>query len=470
MKTRDFSLSWATRVALVAVAMASFSPGAVAFAQDAGVADAGPAGDPQTEVDEAQSEDEKEAEETAQETVISDPVDAPGRSPASTKPAPDTKSAAGRAEEEQAKEEQEEEEIEEKIGASSEKDDPLAWRNSIFVWGSSLSANTLAPDAGISYNPTFSTSFRIRPRYYLTNQLYLALDQSLSIELTDTDIRARNREPVLSDTLLDLIWAGAYATDLGFGGLSLTPGLRVQAPLSIASRAQTMILGIGPSLLALAPINDVMSGWVLGASGRWLHYFSRSNVPENENNQYCVGSFDSVTGTCTGGFADGGEDDPNRQLLGNSVVHDRLIFALFSSLSFVPNATFDLSFAWVWDFGYGLADARVPVMSEPDGELVIADQSDTHLRLLTSFSVGFSYTFEPWINASLSLNTFQGEFQADGDRSNPFFDIDVTTIDLGVTVTLDRFYTDVIVGADPDAGGPTNPSMRAGGRPALRAF
>lgn len=227
-----------------------------------------------------------------------------------------------------------------------------------------------------------------------------------------------------------------------------------------------MIMGVGPSLLALAPIKDVMSGWVLGASARWTHFFNSGNVTMTENGQACR-RYDTLQGQCVAYEEVGGAAWD--QTGGATVSSDRLILALFSSLSFVPNATFDLSFAWVWDFGHGLGDATVPVLTEPDGQLVISDQSDTHLRVATSFSVGFSYTFEPWINASLSMNTFQGEFQPDGDRSNPFFDIDVTTFNLSATVTLDRFYTDIIVGKDPDTGGPTNPSMRAGGRP-LRAF
>ncbi len=458
-------LKWAFAVVLLLVRVAG------ANAQDAGAGDAGiePDESPSTQADEAagdeDSEDEKEAEETAEEVVATDPAVGPGRSPASTPPAPDA-SKVDKTLDGEEQEEAQEEEVEEELGIEPETDAPLVWRNSIFTWGNSLSANSLTQRAGISYNPTYSMSFRVRPRFYLTDQLYLALDQSLSIELTDTDTRARNREPVLSDTLIDLIWAGAYSTDLGFAGLSVTPGLRLQAPLSITSRAQGMILGLGPSVLALAPVKDVMSGWVLGASGRWLHFFRTTNVTETENGQACR-RYDSLQGQCVAYEEVSGVAWD--QTGGQTVQSDRLILALFSSLSFVPNATFDVSFAWVWDFGYGLKDATVPVLSEPDGELTIGDQSDTHLRVLTSFSIGFSYTFEPWINASLSLNTFQGEFQPDGDRSNPFFDIDVTTFNLSATITLDRFYTDIIVGKDPDAGGPTNPSMRAARRQ-LRAF
>ena len=326
--------------------------------------------------------------------------------------------------------------------AEPEAPKPLPWRNSIFSLDQALSVNTLVPSETLSANPSYSWFATLRPRWYLNDTVFVAVQQTLSIEWTDTDGRVRNREPVLLDTNVDLIWNNAASIPLGIGDWSINPGLRLVLPLSIQSRAQEMYFGLGPSVATRLPIADVMKGLLLGLNARYTHNFQGTNGTTTESSYPCF-QLDGAQTRCS---STGGPSSDS----------DSLIATLFASLSPLDDMTLDMSFTWWWRFGHELADAKVPVDSAPNGYIVVEDGSDTHMRLATSFSVGASYNIVSWFNLAFTVNTFSSEFAADGSRRNPFFNVYDTTLDLTATVVLDQFYTSTF-GAESGGSTPTNP-------------
>ncbi|MCA9582642.1 MAG: hypothetical protein KC416_12665, partial [Myxococcales bacterium] len=254
---------------------------------------------------------------------------------------------------------------------------------------------------------------------------------------------ARNREPVLLDTLFDFVYANALTTDFGPALVSLTPSLRFTFPTSIRSRAQEHIVGIGPGIATRVPVKDVMAGLLFGLDFRWTHNFQGTNITTTETDYPCF----SLTAT----------ENRCSQTGGPTSDRDAIILSFFASLSPIPNMTIDLGFLWWWRVGHELADAVVPVDTAPGGQIVIEDMSATHMRLATQFSLGMSYSWVPWFNTSFGINTFSAEFAEDGSRRNPFFNIYDSTIQLTSSFILDQLYTDLFE-ADDAEGLKTNPS------------
>lgn len=325
--------------------------------------------------------------------------------------------------------------------APSEPPKPLPWRNSIFSLDQALSVNTLLPNETLSANPNYTWFLTLRPRWYLTDTVFVAVQQGLSIEWTDTDARVRNREPVLTDTNVDLIWNNALSLPIGSTAWSFSPGLRVTLPVSIASRAQELYFGLGPSVASRLPL-DVMKGLLLGWNARYAHNFQGTNGTTTETTFPCF-QLDGAQTRCSS--AGGPSSDS-----------DSIITTLFASLSPIDDMTLDMSFTWWWRFGHELATARVPVDSAPNGYITLEDESETKMRLATSFSVGASYNVVHWLNMAFTVNTFSAEFASDGSRRNPFFNVYDTTVDLTATVVLDQFYS-AYFGAESGGSTPTNP-------------
>lgn len=323
--------------------------------------------------------------------------------------------------------------------AAEEEHKPLKWRNSIFTFDQTLSANTFSQEAQLSYNPTYAWSFNIRPRWYFTDQLFVAVSQGLDIEITDTDGRERNREPILSDMFIDLTYNNLLSLPTGVGPFNVSAGVRLVLPVSIVSRARDLYFGVGPSVATRLAINDVLSGWLLGTNMRWTHNVAGNNVTEVDNPYPCF-NLDSNQQVCSsaGGF---------------STDSDAIIATLFSSLSIFSDLTFDVSFTWWWRFGHELGPATVIVNGDP---VTFDDMSDTHMRLATNFTIGGSYNVMDWLNLSLNLSTFSAEFNDNGSRRNPFFNVYDSVIDLAATMVIDQFYTAYFDGKGAGKT-PTNP-------------
>ncbi|MCA9601354.1 MAG: hypothetical protein R3A78_04330 [Polyangiales bacterium] len=326
--------------------------------------------------------------------------------------------------------------------APSAEPDLLPWRNSIFSFDQALSTNSFSKSSTLSYNPYYAMFFTVRPRWYLTDTMFVAVQQGLQIELTDTDSRVRNHEPVLTDTSVDFIWNNAFAIPVGFSEINVSPGIRAVLPLSIASRAQEMYFGVGPSVATRLGVPDVLSGWLLGLNARWQHNVQGSNVVTNESSYPCF-QVDSAPRCSQSG--------------GPSSDSDAVLATVFSSLSPIENMTIDTSFTWWWRFGHRLATATVPVDTAPGGVIQVGDTSDTHMRLATSFSIGASYNIVHWLNLALTLNTFSSEFSANGSRRNPFYNVYDSTIYLTTTVVMDQFYTAYFRSTEGSGSTPTNP-------------
>ena len=378
----------------------------------------------------AEEEEQQEEAEESEEAQLSEPepeVSAGG--PAATGgdlAAPDVSSDVLEAREEVALTEQtgDEEAVDEAL-----EEERLPWRNSLFLYDNEISTTTL--DGGsstLTYNPYWSMAFSFRPRWYFTEDISARLRQDLSIELTDTDTLVKNRRPVLADTILEVVHGNLYELE----GIVLSGGPRITLPTSIASRAYEKYFTLSLGAALSRPFEDVLEGAELGVSVRYGYTFAGSNVRTTDDP---IPQARAVSTPLAPG------DAPESQASGVTSIDHELVWALSGSISPIENVQVATSFTWWYTNGRAASPGCVEVLTDADGCLDVPDDSDTHLRLSTWFTLGASYQWLDWLNTELTYSHLTSEFAPNGARRNPFWSVD-STLALTATFTLDELYQD----------------------------
>jgi hypothetical protein len=313
------------------------------------------------------------------------------------------------------------------------------WRNSLFMFTPSMTVRSFNPGAQLSYDPTVSLNIRLMPRLYLTDKLFLRVRQDLNIELTDSNWDSRARQPLLADTVVDLIMPGAIAG----GGFVLTGGLRVTLPTSIRSQYENLIMGNG--IIANAsyqlPGQDVLHLTLL-FDIIWQHFWHATNVGtpfDSDRSAY--------GGSCVTGLPDGinatAATSPCNGLL--SSVRDSLLFG--PTLLWVPTDKLNISATYYWfpRWGRGLAEPTIDTLTGGQARL---EDSRTHLRAAQFFGVSVAYDVLTWMNLSLNYQTFTDQLNPNGTLRNPVWGPD-TTVSLTAVITLDALYKELFEDAPP---------------------
>ncbi|MEM9194985.1 MAG: hypothetical protein AAGF12_37755, partial [Myxococcota bacterium] len=154
----------------------------------------------------------------------------------------------------------------------------LPWRNSFFIWDHTVTTVTFDRSATTSYNPGYTTTLSLRPRWHITPTTSIRLRQDLLVEVTDTDTRAENRQARFFDTRLDLI----NASILNIEGFNLGGGVRFTVPISINSRAFDAYFGIG-GILILNKVLPVLEGLALTTSATYVYEAANENVAHTDS-------------------------------------------------------------------------------------------------------------------------------------------------------------------------------------------
>jgi len=300
-----------------------------------------------------------------------------------------------------------------------------------FTWNQAFSAYTLAPNAQLSYNPTYSWNFALAPSYTFADQdLTLSLAASMSVELTDSDATATRREIWINDTSVSATYTGVPEV----GGFSFTPTASLVIPTSRSSLAATRIAGTGLSLSTARSFGPVS----LSLAGSYSHWFARQNVATTESDYGChiIDPSGNVSPVCN-------------QIPGYSSTRDTATASLAVSYAPTDNLSLSTSFAMVWAFGHPLADACFDTLSS-DEPVCLGDGSPTHLRGLTSFSLGAGYTLTDYLSATLAMSTTSPQLDTDGSYEMPLFN-ERTQVSLSATLDIDALYRRSASGGDDSA-------------------
>ena len=316
--------------------------------------------------------------------------------------------------------------------APAEEEPPPApkkfWRNSLFMFTPSLTTNTFDPGAQLTHNPTFSLNFRLVPRFYITDTLFLRVRQDVNVEVTNSDFDTYARQPLLSDTVVDLI-RPALIKESGF---VLTAGLRVGLPVSIASRLANQIIATGVVANASYQIPSEALHLSVLFDFSYTHNWQSTNAPtffddaNSRNNSVATICPGGANGCSVGGFTN---------------ASDTFLFG--PTLLWVPDGehlNISATYYWLPRLARPVGEHTVDTASGP----VVLTDDQTSWRHLQYFGLSVAYDVLPWMNLSATYGTFTTQLSPNAKLRNPLWGPD-TTFSMTAVVTLDQLY-DVITG------------------------
>ncbi|MCB9593704.1 MAG: hypothetical protein H6719_13305 [Sandaracinaceae bacterium] len=337
-----------------------------------------------------------------------------------------------------------EESTEEASGEAAEEEEapepePIPWRNTFFNYNNQVSTNSFWRGAQLSYNPLWQMQFSVVPRWYPGTGGFLRANLGFSLEVTDTDSNALNREPLLNDLIVDYV----HPIDLGEGFL-LMPMARVTVPLSRSSLAAQRYLQLAGQLTAIKIIPEA-GNLTLALLGRYAYWFAGSNVVLSDTPQpdYCPSN--SIAQTTGGGVL--APDSPPAtcgQFGGFTTTRHTVLAGLSATMTPIGAFSINLSAFLFLTYGHDLAPAYVDVATS-EAPVRFDDGSPTHWQNYTYVSLSIAYQFTSWLNISFGIQNsgnVAAVYDPSGNLYNPLFTPD-TQLFLTATVTIDELYSEL---------------------------
>lgn len=311
------------------------------------------------------------------------------------------------------------------VGNLNAEDDSsrLPWRGTILAFAQSLNVHAFAKGAQQSYNPSYSWTFILLPRWYFTKTTFFNIDQRMYLELTDSDSTLYARRTMLSDTVLgvDTVLLDEELQG-GASEVTLAGGLHLVAPTSIASRADTMVIGARARGSATMIWKKVMQGASLTFQGRYGHRFLRHNTTEAEQPYPCLTAGTNVS---------------NCEFLGTSTGVRNSLSAIISASLQVTQTISVAALVWLsWSRGADLAPYTREIES---GTVQLPDMSTTHWRNERYLVLGADWQATDWFSVGLSVINYFPEKGPDGRNRGLGNPLDLM-IGLNTSIAFDRLY------------------------------
>jgi len=292
---------------------------------------------------------------------------------------------------------------------------------SIVSYTHSATAYTFVPTAQGPlgyYDPTWQHQLTLMPEWHPTDWLYLRGRLFLAQEITDSDVYNSAHEVALSDTSLEVGTSGwkEPTTGVRVGGY-----LRLTAPTSKTSLAQTRVLGVAPAL-RLSRSFDVLSGLSVSYTGRFSWRFNRTQTGVTDFTPLlaCQGH------TCSD-FID--ERTTGKMNAWADIVHGPTV--IFQP---TPKVSVNAVFYWVYTPQFtptadtGHADSLALQAQDKAGS--------TYTGAFTSFDLSGTWQVTKPVALSFGLSTFSPQVGTGGYYIFPLVNRD-TTIYLDATFDID---------------------------------
>ena len=268
--------------------------------------------------------------------------------------------------------------------------------------GFSMTARTLDPGAQFTYDPTFSMSLALAPRYILpVKGLTVGALQRFSLELTDSNLTAGDRQIWPSDLRLDL----TYTLPWKPGGVMFIGAARLLLPTSQISIGANRYAGPGGTVIAMRSF-PVLGGLIVGGQFLYNYWFSGSNVTRPRGGEIlCSDGLGNSTDSCLNVTA-----NPNHTLGAG----------IFITLIPFDRAQINFSLYGQWLKDAPLADACThSSVVTPDGmSHCIEDGSRTKWNTINTLSLGFGYDVMSYMTLSFTYNALSFFPDSDGSFEN----------------------------------------------------
>lgn len=310
------------------------------------------------------------------------------------------------------------------VGNMDTEDDSsrLPWRGTALAFAQSLNVNAFSKSAQTSYNPSYSWTFILLPRWYFSKTTFANIDQRLYLELTDSDSTLYAQRAMLSDTIVGVDTVPLDQKLRGDANLTLSVGAHLIAPTSLGSRADTMVVGARGRGSATLVWPKVLHGATLHLQGRYAHRFLRHNTTQAEQPFPCFSGGLSV-GSC--------------EFLGSTTgVTDSLSSIISASLQVTEQLSVELLVWLSWSRGADLAPYSRDIES---GSIALADGSVTHWRNSRYLVLGANWEATRWLSLGLSVIDVFSEKAPDGSNRGLANPLDLL-IGLTTSIAFDRLY------------------------------
>jgi hypothetical protein len=287
----------------------------------------------------------------------------------------------------------------------------VPWRGSSLTYGHATTTVSLDKGALLDYNPTYAHRLELAPQWNFNELLYVRARLELGQELTQSDTYEYAHEVAFSDITADVGTSGWQDPRTG---IRISGDLRLTAPTSKTSWAQTKVFSVGPRL-ALSRSFPVRNGLSVRYEARYTRRFHRFTTVQFEAPRLLacsdVESLECAESSHTG----------VRNVM-QDVVHG-------ASLSFQPIEKLSVSGAFMWSHGflYGLTPTDLPVRPNENAD-------PTAGRHASIFSFGASYQILDALNLGAGVTTITPPSLNPTEKPySPFFNQFTTLyLDLGI--------------------------------------
>jgi hypothetical protein len=305
----------------------------------------------------------------------------------------------------------------------AQQSDARPWRGSAFTFSQTLGASTLSKSSTLSYDPLYAWTFDLCAQWYFRNTLKASIEQTLDLELTDSNATTHRREPVFGDTSVRV---DARLLTYRFGPkryAGWNAGAELLAPTSPASRAASTVASARVRTGAKLVTDQVLTGALGVLEFSYLRRFSEGTTTLAESPYPCLaGTFASVD--CT-------------HLPSMANVSDSMAAKLQLYVEFTPSVWLDLVGALQWNRAHSLADATF--VTAGGDSVTLPDQSRTHFRNSRTLLIGVLYEPASFVALELAATSRFSERNPDGSLRGP---LHVSDLSLGIDAWFDieRLY------------------------------
>jgi hypothetical protein len=313
------------------------------------------------------------------------------------------------------------------LKATGEAEAKVPWRNSTITYEHVVSALSFNQGAEMTYNPYYAQSFSFRPRYYLRDDLSFRARLDLEIELTTSDDTDHAREWIVSDLLLDAVYAPAWMK-IPVVDVSVSPSLRLGFPTSIVSRGRSLMLTMSPGV-ALRRSFDLLKGRFLKDIGLTYAFRATKYFHEYATAQLNTSGICSLTNP----------DNPACQHSGYRNQSWRFGNTFEVRLQVMEKLSLTMDLMLFDDILYGLDGGSYPVEYAPE---VAVGESEINHRASVWGIIDVSYDLFAWLWLSVGVSTYHPQLTPDSNIRAPFLNR-YTAFYLDVTLPVDQFVNQV---------------------------
>ena len=292
------------------------------------------------------------------------------------------------------------------------KESKLPFRGSAFIFDQSASTQTAHLDTSpqLSYVPVYEWWLSFRPRYYLSEKVYVSGRLDYYKEFTNSNQTTKYREDVIGDVWADLVYSTKVPAISKYTKAAI--GARIKLPTSKESQDQGVIVqgGATASVKQGIPIRGesakVLNDAHVGLSFWYNHPFTQATTGTNGSLNYTRQDTD-------------GRSFISDQLSGSMLTNHTLVTALDTGLQITPKLSLTLDMILINNWRYTPKDTTISTTGGVP-YTVPRSPNDTNFVASAWFLASIDYELIDELSLGLGYYSLANQLGPDGQRRTVF--------------------------------------------------